>query len=142
MCGYAIFLNNNLIHYKAKLQSVVCLSSTEAEYIALSLGLKDLMWIQNILNELNINLTETNCYCDNQGSIKMAHNEQSTSKTRHLDIKLQFVKTLVQSGRVNLKYISGDANCADIFTKGLAKPLFSKFRQQLVTAYRQTDAGN
>ena len=46
-CGYIIKFKGRILHYKAKQQSAVALSSTEAEYLALSMGLKDLSWIQS-----------------------------------------------------------------------------------------------
>lgn len=132
ICGYVILVNHSVIHYKSKTQSIVCLSSTEAEFLALSLGLKDLLWIRNILLELRYVIQEIVCYVDNQGALKLVKGESGMGKTRHMDIKLQFVKQEVKNKGIKMQYITGDSNPADLFTKALSRPTFEKHRNELV----------
>ena len=59
MSGVRIFLGGNLITWSSRKQKVVAKSSTEAEYRALSSAATDLVWIQNILTEIGVNLSQT-----------------------------------------------------------------------------------
>jgi hypothetical protein len=52
--GYLIFFGKNLIFAKSKLQKVVSLSSTEAEFIALAELIRELLWIKNLLTEIEL----------------------------------------------------------------------------------------
>ncbi len=46
--GYVIVMDGNIICYKSKLEPIVAQSSCEAEYIALTFSIKELLWIENV----------------------------------------------------------------------------------------------
>ena len=79
MYGYLITFVGKLLHYKTKKQNTIALSSTEAEFYALSQASKDTLWLQNILQELKVKVTKTGLYCDNQAAIRIAQSEESSS---------------------------------------------------------------
>ena len=54
--GICVFLGGNLITWSSQKQKVVARSSTELEYRALASVATDLVWIQNLLAEIDINL--------------------------------------------------------------------------------------
>ncbi len=101
-------------------------SSCEAEYIALTYSIKELLWIENICRELGILLDTSIVYCDNQGAIKLAQTRSSIGRTKHLDVRLQFVKQLVHENKITIKYVPTEWNIADLFTKPLGRLIFSK----------------
>ena len=90
--GFIIFLNNMILHYKSKQQPLVALSTTEAEFISLALGMKEMKWIKSMLLEMKVELETAIVYSDNQRAIKIAKNTTSAGRTKHIDIKLQFEK--------------------------------------------------
>ena len=132
ICGYVIRLESSILSYKSKQQPFVTLSSTESEYVSLAMALQELKWIKNLLDEANIKIKLKVVYSDNQACIRLAKNKSSMNKTRHLDIKLQFMKYLVISGEFDLQYVTSEENQADIFTKVMKKPLFTRLAQNLV----------
>ncbi|KAH9736371.1 hypothetical protein KPL71_018077 [Citrus sinensis] len=63
--GYMFVLNSCLVSWKSSLQSVVALSSTEAEFIATTEAVKEAMWLRGLLNELWLNQKTVQVFCDN-----------------------------------------------------------------------------
>ena len=54
LTGYVFLYGRNLISWKAILQSIVALSTTEAEYIALSEGVKERLWLKGLMRDFGI----------------------------------------------------------------------------------------
>ncbi|KAH9127698.1 hypothetical protein AeMF1_002039 [Aphanomyces euteiches] len=52
--GYLLYLNGCLISWKSKLQNIVALSTSEAEYISMSYGLQEALWLKSLLEELQL----------------------------------------------------------------------------------------
>ena len=84
------------------------------------------------MNELCLYIKSSVIYCDNQGAIKILNSESSTSRTRHIDIRLQFAKTFVLNGKHQVRYVTTEDNIADIFTKGLPRISFEKFAKKML----------
>ena len=139
VCGYFVLANKQVVHYKSKVQDTVTLSSTEAEYYALSHAVKDAQWIRNILMETGIKIRQFVTYCDNQAAIKIAHSQEGTAKTKHMDVRLQFLKEYIKDGRIELKYVSTEANLADSFTKALTRNTFEKLAKPLFKSEVEVD---
>jgi hypothetical protein len=118
--GYIFYLFGGPISWNCKTQPTVALSSTEAEYMALSSSAQEAIWLIGILNSLGINNHETvTLFCDNQGSIKLAKNPTNHSRTKHIDIRHHFIREAVDSKKIQLEYINTKENLADMLTKPL-----------------------
>ena len=117
--GFVIFLNKAVIHFKTKQQSLVTLSSTEAEFVALVLGIKGLKWIYQMIEEIGLPIKLAVVFCDNQGALKILKNEASTARTKHIDVRLQFLKEQVRNGLIETRYVQTNDQIADLFTKPL-----------------------
>ena len=86
---YTFILNGAAISWSSKQQEIVSLSTTEAEYIALTYTAKEAIWFHNFLSELiNPIAFPLNIYNDNQSAISLAHAELSQfhARTKHIDI--------------------------------------------------------
>ena len=70
-------------------------------------------------------------YSDNQGSIFIALNPVQESQSKHIDICYYFICECGTSKKIELMFIPGTENPADLFTKNLGRILFHKFRSQL-----------
>jgi hypothetical protein len=131
--GYAFLLADAAISWRTKLQSTVALSSTEAEYLALSDAIKEALFLRNILTDLwPACLASVTLFEDNQGTIKQALNLQSSARTKHIDVRHHFCKQHVACGDVSLSYVPTAEQPADCLTKGLDKVKVSLFRQILL----------
>lgn len=86
--GYLIRVFGNLVHYKSRKQTLVALSTTESEYIALSECCRDLLWIRNLLNEMGVLVEDASVvYCDNQEAIRISNGESKLNRTKHIAVK-------------------------------------------------------
>ena len=117
----------------AKKQTTVSLSSTEAKYMALTIGTKEAIWMHKLLQEIQAlqGTTPTMIFGDNQGSLKLAHNLIFHSRTKHVDVQHHFILEKVISSQVTLDYVSTRDQLADILTKLLGKVTFKRLRIQL-----------
>jgi hypothetical protein len=119
--GMATLFASSLICFKAQQQPVVALSTTEAEYIAASIAVKDLIWTRRFLGELKVNLKpEPMLLCDNQSAIRLIRNPEFHQRSKHIDIRYHFIRNSFESGLFELEYIQTDQQLADLFTKSLA----------------------
>ena len=120
--AYIGMLAGGAITWRAKKQSTVATSSTEAEYMALLEAVKESVWIQQLLKELGRTAINTNTiYDDNQGAIALAHNPEHHARTKHIDIQYHFVRECVENEKVSLEYCPTADMVADALTKPLAR---------------------
>jgi len=134
MSGFAYFVGLGTVSWSAKKQPIITLSSTEAEYVALTHAAKDILWIHKLLKELSFlhSLSlPTTLYCDNQGAITLSKDAKFHGRTKHIDVHFHFIRQTVTSGDIELTYIPTAQMTADIFTKSLSRVKFEKFRSDL-----------
>ena len=127
--GYTFLLNGSAISWNSKKQSTVALSSTEAEYMALTQAVKESIWLQGLLLDLGAqkHVDEIrNINVDNQGALALARNAEFHARTKHIDIQYHFVRQHTESGKIHLTYCPTTEMTADIFTKPLPQPAFTK----------------
>ena len=132
--GFAYFVGLGTISWSAKKQPIITLSSTEAEYVALTHAAKDILWIHKLLKEFSFlhNLSlPTVLYCDNQGAIRLSKDATFHGHTKHIDVHFHFICQTITSGNIEIIYIPTENMTADIFTKSLARIKFEKFRADL-----------
>jgi hypothetical protein len=132
--GFVIHLAGGPICWKSTKQTLVALSSAEAEYIALTEVVKELMWLRELLRELGFDqsATPTVIYEDNQAAIAMSKNQATTGRTKHIQTRLHFVRDQVESGTVAIKYVATGKNVADALTKALPETSFKAAIPHLV----------
>jgi hypothetical protein len=107
------------------------LSSTEAKYMSLSDTSQQLVWVKNLLIELDIQLSPILLYEDNQASIFLASNPVQEKCIKHINLRYHYIRDVVCLKQVELFFIEGAENPADRFTKNLGHVKFLKFREQL-----------
>ena len=125
--GYFATLASGIICWQSRLQKTVALSSTEAEYMALSDTTRQIKWIQSLLGELGFTLKCIPVNADNQGSIFIGSNPVQERRTKHIDIRYHYVRDCIENVDIEVFFIEGKENPADMFTKNLSAPLFLKF---------------
>ncbi|KAL5546305.1 hypothetical protein UlMin_005992 [Ulmus minor] len=117
LTGYVFTLFGCTVSWKAQLQPVVALSTTEAEYIAATEGVKEAMWLKGLVGELGCMHDKVEVFCDNQSSIHLTKNQMFHERTKHIDIKLHFIRDVVSQGTVLVEKIHTDENPSDMMTK-------------------------
>ena len=115
--GYVFTLAGGAVSWLSKLQTVVALSTTEAEYMAATQACKEAVWIQRLMEELSHKQERTTLYCDNQSALHIARNPAFHSKTKHIGIQYHFVREVVEEGSVDMQKIHTKDNLADVMTK-------------------------
>ena len=129
--GYVVKLAGAIFSWNMRAQKTVALSSTEAEYMSLSDTSHQLVWVRNLFSKLGINLAPIPLFGDNQGSIFIASNPVQEKRSKHIDLRYHYIRDVVQDGKVELFFVEGTQNPADMFTKNLGRVKFLKFREQL-----------
>ena len=117
--------------WTSRAQKTIALSSTEAEYMALSDCSRQVVWMHTLLGELGYNLKATPIHGDNQGSIFIASNPVTEKRSKHIDIRFHYIREVVDRCLVELYFINGEENPADLLTKNLGRVKFQKFRAML-----------
>lgn len=136
-------INNGPISWCSKKQSSVALSSTEAEYMALTLAAKKATWLRLLLTELRL-LNEQNQHAkiilrgDNQSAIALANNPVLHQRTKHIDIQHHYIREEVDAKRIKLSYVPTAKMVADSLTKPLLSVKFNTFIKQLGMASPNT----
>lgn len=106
------------ISWNCKRQPTIALSSTEAEYMATTTTIQEVIWVRNYLEEIfKEKLDSTIIFCDNKGALSILNNNSFSSRTKHIDIKSRFVQEHVESNEIKLEYLPTNCMPADMLTK-------------------------
>jgi hypothetical protein len=115
--GYVFTLAGGPISWMSKLQNIVSLSTTEAEYMVASHACKEAIWLQGLLGEFGRMKDKVKVFCDSQSAIHLSINSAYHSKTKHISVKYHFVRQVVDEGGVALEKVHTKVNSTDMFTK-------------------------
>jgi hypothetical protein len=108
------------------------LSSTEAEYVALSEACQEAIWLTQLMKDFHeTELSQTTIYGDNQSCIKLVKSERTSSRSKHIDTKYHFIRDVITRGDIILEYCPSTEMVADILTKPLEAVKTRKFVNQL-----------
>ena len=140
--GFVISYAGCPILWKSKVQSLIALSTTEAEYIALSSALREFIAIVHLLEDLksyglpiheSTPIVKCRTFEDNMSCVNIANTHKTRPRTKHLCIRLHYFRSHIVKKTITVEHISTKEQIADIFTKPLAKPQFEKLRDPLMS---------
>lgn len=83
--------------WKYNLQSIVALSTTEAEYIAFTKAVKEVIWFKGITSELGLSLDVSVVYSDSQSVIHLSKNSVYQKRTKHINVRLHFIRDVLSN---------------------------------------------
>ena len=106
-------------------------STKDAEYMALSDCSRECMWIRNMFTELGYVYNAIPICSDNQGALFVSQNAVTERRTKHIDIRYHAIREYIENKQVEVFFVDGSDNPADLFTKNLGHVKFTKFRGQL-----------
>nr|GEV94208.1 retrovirus-related Pol polyprotein from transposon TNT 1-94 [Tanacetum cinerariifolium] len=93
--GTPMFLGDKLVSWMSKKQDCTAMSSTEAEYVTLSAGCAQVMWMRTELKDYGFNYNKIPLYCDSQPAIAILCNPMQHSRTKHIHTRYHFIKVSV-----------------------------------------------
>ncbi|GJU55709.1 retrovirus-related pol polyprotein from transposon TNT 1-94 [Tanacetum coccineum] len=115
--GYTFLVQGCVVSWKATLQHVVALSTTEAEYMALTEAVKEAIWLRGLLEELGVELNTVAVNCDNQGAIHLSRNHVFHERTKHINVRYHFIREVLEAKTVKVLKVGTEHNAADALTK-------------------------
>ncbi len=115
--GYVFTFGSTAISWVSQLQKIVTISTTEAEYVAVTEASKELIWLQGLLTELGFEQKMNVLHSDSQSAIHLAKNSAFHSRTKHIDLCYHFIRSLIEDGVLKLVKIAGSKNPTDMLTK-------------------------
>lgn len=126
--GYCFFLGEAIATWCSKRQRTVSTSTSEAEYVAISQGAREGVWIYQFLNELlpESAAREMKMLGDNETSLTLTRDPKSQNCIEHIDVMHHHVQELVENRELAIKWISSSNMLADGFTKTLPTGPFKR----------------
>jgi len=115
----------------SKKQNSVALSTAEAEYIAAGACCAQILYMKQTLLDYGVVLDKVPLLCDNESVVKLAKNTVQHTRTKHIDIRHQFLRDHVAEGDISLENVGTENQLADIFTKLLDEARFCMLRNEL-----------
>ncbi|GJR99692.1 retrovirus-related pol polyprotein from transposon TNT 1-94 [Tanacetum coccineum] len=110
--------------WSSKKQTSTSISSTEAEYIAMSGCCAQILWMRSQLSDYGFAYNRIPLYYDNKSAIALCCNNVQHSRSKHIDIRHHFIREQVEKGVVELYFVRTEYQLADIFTKALPRERF------------------
>ena len=125
--GFVFKMSNGSISWESKKQKSVSLSSTEAEYVAISECFKEAIYLQNLCSEIMGSFCKVSIYNDSQSAQKLIFNPVFHKRTKHIDIRYHFIRDIVANDLFSICYMPSEEMCADVLTKSLSYIKHDKF---------------
>jgi hypothetical protein len=130
--AYAFYFEGSLVSWSAVKQKSIALSSTEAEYYAMTHAFKEALWLQVFLGFLHFPIPRPfPIISDNQAACSLSNSPAISACSKHIDIRHHFIRAHVQDGSFSTIWIPTTDMPADVFTKPLAAPVFAQHRDAL-----------
>ena len=130
--GYTWFYAGGLISHVSKKQTTVALSSTKAEYMAVTHVIQEGLWLKSLFTKLSFpSQVLIKVFLDNTSTIALSTAAKFHQHTKHIDIQYRFIHKHVDNGTFRLIWLSTYKNIADILMKPLPRPIFSKLSAAL-----------
>ena len=115
--GYLVTFAGGAVSWQSKLQKCVALSTTEAEYIAITEASKELLWMKKFFKELGMNQNKYILYCDSQSAIHLSKNPTFHSRSKHIQVRYYWIRDVLEMKLLQLEKIHTDDNGSDMLTK-------------------------
>ncbi|GJY93003.1 hypothetical protein Tco_0508785 [Tanacetum coccineum] len=90
-----------------------------------------ILWMKSQINDYDIHYKMVPIFCDNTSAIAISNNPVLHSRTKHIDIRYHFIRDHILKEDIELHFIPTEYQLADIFTKPLDEPTFTRLKAEL-----------
>jgi hypothetical protein len=135
--GYVLFLTNEPILWKSKAQKSIALTSSEAEYYALSEAAKYIKFVHMLLTSIGMEvILPIVVKVDNVGAIFMTENISTSGRTNYLDLRTRYVNTMAGEGFIKVEFVRSAQNKSDHVTKNVSGEIYEAHVNDYVRSKR------
>nr|GEV91221.1 copia protein [Tanacetum cinerariifolium] len=131
--GICTFMGCCLTSWFSKKQTALAISTTEAKYVSAGKACQQALWMKQALVDYFIRLDDIPIMCDNKRAIDLSKDPVQHFRTKHIEIRHNFLRDNVQKGNISIQKVSSEDNIADILTKPLKHEPFNYLRLGLGT---------
>jgi len=85
--------------------------------MAMTVAMKETIWLQRLLDDLGIDKDLLKINCDNMSTIYLVKNQIYHSRMKYIDVKFHFVQKILDEGDIELKKIHLKENPTNMLTK-------------------------
>lgn len=130
--GFVFMMAGGAVSWSSKRQPTVSLSTTEAEYMALTRAAQQAIWMFSFMSEIGLpQEMPATLYGDNMSSIALTLNHKGHSRAKHIDVHHHFIRERVEEGDIEVVHISSAENLADILTKPLPRIIHQRISRKI-----------
>nr|GFA53363.1 retrovirus-related Pol polyprotein from transposon TNT 1-94 [Tanacetum cinerariifolium] len=116
------------------------MSSAEPKYIAATVCCAQVLWIKSQLADYDVLYDKVPIFYDNTSAISISNNPVLHFRTKHIDIMYNFIRDHILKEDIELYFVPIDLQLADIFTKPLAKPSFTRLVDELAKLSQEPES--
>ncbi|GJZ21642.1 ribonuclease H-like domain, reverse transcriptase, RNA-dependent DNA polymerase [Tanacetum coccineum] len=129
--GIIFYYGESPISWSTQKQATVALSSCESEFIAATAAATQALWLKRLLGKLTqiTRKKKITIQVDNKSAIALMKNPVFHGRSKHIDIKYHFIRECMEREDIQVEFINGEYQKADILTKALPKIRFLTMRQ-------------
>ena len=139
--GVLLLLCGCPLVWLSKKQSLVAMSTAEAEYVAMATAVQEAQWLVTLLTELGVRVQlPYDLLSDNQAALSIARAPAGAghARTKHIDLRHHFVRDCIAAGRVRVDWVATVEQLADVLTKGLSRQAFNRLMPRVVNEQTHT----
>jgi len=115
--GYVFTLYQAPMSWHSIVLSTVALFATELEYMPMTEAMKEVIWLQGLLDDLGIDQDLLKINYDSMSAIYLAMNQVHHARTKHIDVMFHFVREILDEGHIELQKVHRKENLVDMLTK-------------------------
>ena len=125
--GHIFYIGNSPVTWCSQKQKIVALSSCEAEFMEATEAAKQAIWLQELMREVEGNTSEKVVIkVDNKSAIALTKNPVFHGRSKHVHRRFHFIRECVENEQVEVEYVPGNDQRADILTKSLSRVRFKE----------------
>lgn len=126
--GWVFTFCGGAISWASKKQELVATSTTESEYTALAMATREALWLSDLLEAFGVAAAPLKINCDSTGAMAIARNPILTSRNKHYDTRLHFIRERLALKHISLCYVPSADNLADPLTKSVSPVILEHAR--------------
>jgi hypothetical protein len=120
--GYLFKYGGAAIIWSSKRQQRVTLSTCEAEYYAANEAAKEVLWLNEFIEELGFqNLKPIKILCDSTSALALIKNPVHHGRTKQIKRDQHFIREIVEQGECSFNFVPTSQQVADYLTKAVEK---------------------